>query len=61
MGDRADDGLLSRFMMVWPDPAPIVFDVKPADEGLPFRLLQRLRHLEMVTDPEGNRSRNSYP
>ncbi len=61
MGDRADDGLLSRFMMVWPDPASIVFDVKPADEGIPYRLLQRLRHLEMVTDPKGQQQPQVIP
>ncbi len=53
MANRADDGLLSRFLMVWPDPAPIVFHVKPADEGLVFRLLQRLRALQMSINAEG--------
>ena len=53
MGDRADDGLLSRFLIVWPDPAPILFHVKPADETLPLRLLQRLRSLAMATNREG--------
>ena len=50
---RADDGLLGRFLMAWPDPVPRVYRVRAADETLPLRLLRRLRGLEMVRDDEG--------
>ena len=50
---RADDGFLSRFLMVWPDPLPPVWEAPLVDEGRVTELLRRLRSLRPGTDAEG--------
>ncbi len=50
---RADDGLVSRFLAVWPDPAPPVWNTPVVDERNLERLLRRLRTLESGADADG--------
>ncbi|WP_185962105.1 DUF3987 domain-containing protein [Palleronia caenipelagi] len=50
-----DDGLLARFLPIWPDPAPLRRPEAWADEVLIDRVLARLLSLEMVNDDEGTR------
>ena len=42
---RADDGLVSRFLPVWPDPVPPVWQTTQVDERRVEGLLRRLRSL----------------
>lgn len=48
-----DDGLLARFVPIWPDPAPLRRPQAWADEVLMERALHRLLTLELVTDEQG--------
>lgn len=48
-----DDGLLARFLPIWPNPAPLRRPQAWADEALIDRALARLLALDMVTDDEG--------
>jgi hypothetical protein len=48
-----DDGLLARFLPIWPDPAPLRRPQAWADEVLIDRALARLLALDMVKDNEG--------
>lgn len=45
-----DDGLLARFLPIWPEPAPIRRPTLLADDGLLERSLLRLLGLQMLTD-----------
>ena len=51
--DRADDGFISRFLVVWPDPVPVAWEVPIVDERWVESLLHRLRALQMASDHEG--------
>lgn len=48
-----DDGLLARFLPIWPNPTPLARPDVWADEALMDRVLARLLALEMVTDETG--------
>lgn len=48
-----DDGLLARFLPIWPDPAPLKRPQACADEALMEGALARLLTLGLVTDEEG--------
>jgi hypothetical protein len=48
-----DDGLLARFMPIWPDPAPVQRPQAWADESLVEAALARLLTLDLVTDEAG--------
>ena len=48
-----DDGLLARFLPIWPDPAPLRRPQAWADEQLMDRAIERLLSFEMVTDEQG--------
>lgn len=48
-----DDGLLARFLPIWPNPAPLRRPQAWADEALIDRALARLLALKMVTDEQG--------
>lgn len=48
-----DDGLLSRFLPIWPNPALLRRPQAWADEALIDRALVRLLALDMVTDEDG--------
>lgn len=48
-----DDGLLARFLPIWPEPAPVRRPQAWADEALLERALERLLSLDLVTDEEG--------
>lgn len=48
-----DDGLLARFLPIWPEPAPVKRPVARADEALIDGALARLLALQMVTDEAG--------
>lgn len=50
---RDNDGLVSRFLPVWPDPQPRVWEVPQADEGRFLEVLRRLRSLNMEPDAAG--------
>lgn len=52
LSGRANDGLVSRFLCVWPDPASRVWEVPHVDERRLVAILRRLRSLEMQADPE---------
>ncbi len=45
-----DDGLLARFMPIWPDPVPIKRPQSMPDDGFIDRAIGRLLSLQMVTD-----------
>ena len=49
-----DDGLLARFLPIWPDPAPVKRPQAKADASLIETTLTRLLSLEPVTDDAGN-------
>ncbi|HYD86789.1 MAG TPA: DUF3987 domain-containing protein [Vitreimonas sp.] len=53
LSGRANDGLVSRFLMVWPDAARRVWEVPTVDEGRLVALFRRLRSLEMDTEDTG--------
>lgn len=48
-----DDGLLARFLPIWPEPAPLRRPQAWADEALMDAALARLLRLELVTDDAG--------
>lgn len=48
-----DDGLLARFLPVWPHPAPVKRPSRVADSGFIDAALARLLSLDMVTDESG--------
>ena len=48
-----DDGLLARFLPIWPDPAPLRRPQAWADEALMERALERLLSLQLVTAEDG--------
>lgn len=48
-----DDGLLARFVPVWPDPVPVKRPVGPTGEALIKGVLDRLQSLELDVDPTG--------
>jgi hypothetical protein len=48
-----DDGLLSRFLPIWPNPAPLRRPQAWADEALMDRALERLLSFDMVTNEAG--------
>lgn len=48
-----DDGLLARFLPIWPEPAPLRRPQAWADEALMEAALGRLLTLELVTDESG--------
>ena len=50
---RKDDGLLARFLPIWPDPAPIARPTFAADDILADAAFARLLALEMPTDEAG--------
>lgn len=50
---RENDGLVARFLPVWPDLQARVWEVPKADEGRALHLFRRLRSLDMVTDDTG--------
>lgn len=47
-----DDGLLARFVPIWPEPAPVRRPQVWADESLIERAIERLLSLQMMTDEE---------
>ncbi|MHA7865876.1 MAG: YfjI family protein [Salipiger thiooxidans] len=49
-----DDGLLARFLPVWPHPAPVKRPDTLHDEAFVENALRRLLSLEMPTDEEGH-------
>src|SRR5690554_5132153 len=49
-----DDGLLARFLPIWPNPAPLRRPLAWADETLMEAVLTRLLSLDLVTDEEGH-------
>lgn len=48
-----DDGLLARFLPIWPEPAPLRRPRTWADEALMDAALERLLSLDLVTDEAG--------
>lgn len=48
-----DDGLLARFMPIWPEPVPLRRPGQWTDEALLDRTLERLLTLDMVADDHG--------
>jgi len=48
-----DDGLLARFLPIWPEPAPLRRPEAQADEDMMQAALARLLSLDLVTDAEG--------
>lgn len=50
-----DDGLLARFLPIWPCPAPIERPRAPYDEAFIKRALERLLSLDMPSDEQGHR------
>jgi hypothetical protein len=54
-----DDGLLARFLPIWPDPAPLRRPQAWADESLMEEALARLLTLDLVTD-EDNEEHPSF-
>lgn len=48
-----DDGLLARFLPIWPDPAPLRRPSNWPDEALMESAISRLLSLDMVTDEKG--------
>lgn len=49
-----DDGLLARFLPIWPEPAPLRRPQAWADEALMETALSRLLTLDLVTDETGD-------
>ncbi|MCA0857281.1 DUF3987 domain-containing protein [Phaeobacter italicus] len=48
-----DDGLLARFLPIWPNPAPLRRPNAPHDEGFLEEAIERLVSLEMATNENG--------
>lgn len=62
LSGRANDGLVSRFLPVWPDPqGQWLREVPRVNEGVAVELMQRLRSLSMQTDDEGKLSPVEVP
>ena len=53
LNNRADDGLVSRFLPAWPDAVPPVWDTRPVSGGLLDLTLRRLRSLSATVSPTG--------
>lgn len=53
LSGRANDGLVSRFLPVWPDPVARVWQVPAADEAHALAVFERLRSLTMNVNAEG--------
>ncbi len=51
----ADDGLLARFLPVWPDPAPLKRPTSIVDDALIERAVVRLLNLRMIEEDDGAR------
>lgn len=51
-----DDGLLARFLPIWPSPAPVKRPTVECDDTLIENTLQRLLSLELVTDESGEKA-----
>lgn len=49
-----DDGLLARFIPIWPNPAPITRPSAGPDDGFLSQALERLLALQMPMDEDGN-------
>lgn len=49
-----DDGLLARFLPIWPNPAPITRPSVGGDDGFLSAALERLAALEMPADADGS-------
>ncbi|TDL85813.1 DUF3987 domain-containing protein, partial [Meridianimarinicoccus aquatilis] len=49
-----DDGLLARFLPIWPESAPLRRPQAWADEALMDQVLKRLLSLDLVTDDDGS-------
>lgn len=49
-----DDGLLARFLPIWPEPAPLRRPQPWANEAMLERALARLLTLDLVTDDKGD-------
>lgn len=49
-----DDGLLARFLPIWPDPAPLRRPGAWADEAMMERVLGKVLSLDLVTDEDGD-------
>lgn len=49
-----DDGLLARFLPIWPDPAPVARPRPMQASGFLERALRRLWSLEMLAEPDGS-------
>jgi len=50
-----DDGMLARFAVVWPDPAPIRRPRSRLDEATPQRAFKRILSLKPVIDENGSK------
>jgi len=48
-----DDGLLARFLPIWPNPAPLARPRGWADEAMMDSAMARLLKLDLVTDEDG--------
>ncbi|MBX8803494.1 DUF3987 domain-containing protein, partial [Ochrobactrum sp. MR28] len=48
-----DDGLLARFLQVWPNPAPVKRPDLSYDESFMENIIHRLLSLHMHTDEKG--------
>jgi hypothetical protein len=56
-----DDGLLARFMPIWPDPAPVKRPAAWGDDAMIDGVVTRLLSLELVTDEEGEAKPHFIP
>lgn len=52
----ADDGLLSRFLIAYPDPIPLSRPTKRPDQNFPLQVLQRLLSLEPNAAQDGSKT-----
>ncbi|WGF90085.1 DUF3987 domain-containing protein [Marinivivus vitaminiproducens] len=52
-----DDGLASRFIFVWPEPAPLVRPTRFRNDGPLTEALYRLRQLHRIDSPDGGEAR----
>lgn len=53
LSGRDNDGLVSRFLPIWPDLQPRKWTVPQVDESWMLRIFRRLRSLEMIIDSSG--------
>ncbi|SMD05101.1 YfjI family protein [Primorskyibacter flagellatus] len=56
-----DDGLLARFVPIWPDPAPLRRPRSGTDEILMERILSKLLSLDFITSKEGETQSDFIP